>query len=113
MDSIIVNPKNEKELKFITELLEKLGVNNKVLSVAEKEDLRLSFLMSQVDRVEEAPREEVFKKLPLTGEDEKYDFGLTQEDYQILDDRRARHLAGESISYSWEEVKEAAKKSLK
>ena len=112
MDSIIVNPKNEKELKFITELLEKLGVSNKVLSVEEKEDLGLSFLMAEADRVEEAPREEVYKKLTASL-DEKYEFGLTEEDYQVIDERRARHLAGESISYSWEEVKEAVKKLRK
>ncbi|PZX49406.1 MULTISPECIES: hypothetical protein [Algoriphagus] len=63
MDSIIVNPKNEKELKFISELLEKLGVNNKILSVSEKEDLGLSILMSEADRVEEVPREEIYRKL--------------------------------------------------
>mgnify|MGYP007006690728 CR=1 FL=1 len=58
MDSIIVNPKNKAELRFISELLEKLGVRNKVLSVREKEDLGLSILMSEVDRVEEASRDE-------------------------------------------------------
>lgn len=63
MDSIIVNPKNEKELKFISELLQKLGVNNKILSVSEKEDLGLSILMSEADRVEEVPREEIYRKL--------------------------------------------------
>lgn len=63
MDSIIVNPKNEKEFKFISELLKKLGVNNKILSVSEKEDLGLSILMSEADRVEEVPREEIYRKL--------------------------------------------------
>ncbi|REG82059.1 hypothetical protein [Algoriphagus antarcticus] len=108
MDSIILNPKNEKELKFIIELLGKLGVSNMVMSDEDKEDLRLSFLSAEVDRVEEAPKEEVYKKL-TTFLNEKYEFGLTEEDYQVLDERRARHLAGESVSYSWEEVKETAK----
>jgi len=36
MDCIIVNPKIEKELKFVIELLEKLGVNDKLFSDEEK-----------------------------------------------------------------------------
>jgi hypothetical protein len=63
MDSIIINPKNEKEFKFISDLLEKLGVTSKVLSAEEKEDLGLSFLMANSNRVEEVPREEIIKKL--------------------------------------------------
>jgi hypothetical protein len=63
MDSIIINPKNEKEFKFISDLLEKLGVNSKVLSAEEKEDLGLSFLMAKLNRVEVVPREEIIKKL--------------------------------------------------
>jgi hypothetical protein len=63
MDSIIINPKNEKEFKFISDLLGKLGVNSKVLSAEEKEDLGLSFLMANSNRVEEVPREEIIKKL--------------------------------------------------
>jgi len=112
MDSIIVNPKDEKELKFVSELLEKLGVNSKVLSVEEKEDLGLSFLMAKADRVEEVPRDEIYKSIkdPV---DDKSEFGLTDEEYEILDERRARHLAGESGSYSWQEVKDTAKKMLK
>jgi hypothetical protein len=63
MDSIIINPKNEKEFKFISDLLKKLGVTSKVLSAEEKEDLGLSFLMANSNRVEEVPREEIIKKL--------------------------------------------------
>jgi hypothetical protein len=32
--------------------------------------------------------------------------------YEELDERRERHLKGESKSYSWEEVKESLRKSI-
>jgi vacuolar-type H+-ATPase subunit D/Vma8 len=32
---------------------------------------------------------------------------LTAEDYKIIDDRRKRHLSGESKSFSWEEAKQS------
>lgn len=63
MDSILVNPKNEKELNFLIELLGKLGTKYKMLTSEEKEDLGLSHLMVKVDRKKEVPKEEVLKKL--------------------------------------------------
>jgi len=63
MSSIVVNPKNEKELRFVSELLEKLGVNSKVLSDEEQEDLGLSLLMKDSNRSEVVSQEEVFNKL--------------------------------------------------
>jgi hypothetical protein len=36
---------------------------------------------------------------------DKDDFVLTEEHIQILDERRKKHLSGESKSYSWDEVK--------
>ncbi len=33
------------------------------------------------------------------------DFVLTEEHIQILDERRKKHVSGESKSYSWDEVK--------
>ncbi|MFY0654213.1 MAG: hypothetical protein JXQ96_19405 [Cyclobacteriaceae bacterium] len=63
MSSIVVNPKNAAELKFVTELLQKLGVRSKVLSDEEQEDLGLSILMQDVDRSETVPESEIFGKL--------------------------------------------------
>lgn len=83
MDSIIVNPKNEKELKFITELLEKLGVSNEVISFDEKEDLT----------------------------SQEYD--IPEEYYQVLEGRRAEYLKGNSKTSSWEEVKARVSRELK
>lgn len=42
-----------------------------------------------------------------------FNHSLTEEDYAIIDQRREKHFSGESKSYSWKEVKEAAKDSLK
>ena len=50
MNSILINPKDEKELIFISQLLNRMGVENKVLSEEEKEDLGLSVMMREADR---------------------------------------------------------------
>lgn len=41
------------------------------------------------------------------------DSELTEADYRIFDQRREKHLSGHSSSFSWEEVKEEARKSVK
>ena len=63
MSSIVVNPKSQQELQFISELLKKLGVNSKVLSDEDSEDLGLSVLMRDVDRSDFASEHEVMSKL--------------------------------------------------
>jgi len=63
MSSIVVNPKSQEELKFLSELLKKLGVDTKVLSDEDVEDLGLSILMKDVDRNDLATEEEVMAKL--------------------------------------------------
>ncbi len=66
MSSIVVSPKSQKELQFISELLNKLGVRSKVLSDEELEDLGLSVMMKDVDRSEIVPEDEIMKKLKAT-----------------------------------------------
>tara|TARA_Y100001972_G_C7662015_1_gene334059 strand:+ start:2382 stop:2582 length:201 start_codon:yes stop_codon:yes gene_type:complete len=66
MSSIVVSPKSQKELQFISELLKKLGVRSKVLSDEELEDLGLSVMMKDVDRSEVVTEDEVMKKLKAT-----------------------------------------------
>jgi len=66
MSSIVVSPKSQKELQFISELLNKLGVRSKVLSDEELEDLGLSVMMRDVDRSEVVTEDEVMKKLKAT-----------------------------------------------
>ncbi|MFT7233944.1 MAG: hypothetical protein ACI8TA_003173 [Cyclobacteriaceae bacterium] len=63
MSSIVINPKNDSELNFILELLQKLGVDSKVLTDEELEDLGLSILMKEVDRSEVVSEEEIMSKL--------------------------------------------------
>ena len=66
MSSIVVSPKSQKELQFISELLKKLGVRSKVLSDEELEDLGLSVMMKDVDRSEVVTEDAVMKKLKAT-----------------------------------------------
>ncbi len=63
MSSIVVNPKSPQELQFLAELLKKLGVDSKVLSDEDTEDLGLSVLMKDVDRTDLASNDEVMAKL--------------------------------------------------
>jgi hypothetical protein len=63
MSSIIVSPKNDKEFHFIRELLEKMKIRNKLLSVAEKEDFGMSVLMKKADRNKKVTRDTIMKKL--------------------------------------------------
>ncbi|MBX2897674.1 MAG: hypothetical protein KF763_19690 [Cyclobacteriaceae bacterium] len=63
MESVIITPKNKKEFEFVTELLTKLKIQNKKLSLTEKEDLGLSLLMRDVDRQKKVSEKIIMKKL--------------------------------------------------
>jgi hypothetical protein len=63
MDAILLKPKDSKELKLITDLLEKMKVSAKVLSEEELEDAGLAIMMKEVDRKDTVSRETIFKKL--------------------------------------------------
>lgn len=63
MKNIVINPKSDTEFKFITDLLNKLGVSNQAISQEEMEDLGLSKLMKGVDRRKKVSRHEIMKKL--------------------------------------------------
>ncbi|MFY0598576.1 MAG: hypothetical protein JXR03_02815 [Cyclobacteriaceae bacterium] len=63
MSSIVINPKSSQELKFISELLKKLGVKSKVISDEDTEDLGLSLLMKDVDRSDVVSEDEIIAKL--------------------------------------------------
>jgi len=63
MSTIVVNPKNPQELQFVSELLKKLGVDAKVISDEEIEDIGLSLLVKDVDRSEVVSEEEVMAKV--------------------------------------------------
>ena len=63
MSSLIISPKNAKELQFVRDLLDKLNIRNKILSQEEKEDLGMSALMSKTDRSKKVSRDAIMKKL--------------------------------------------------
>ena len=63
MKALVVTPKNSNELKFVTDLLKKLGVGSATVTQEELEDIGMSKLMRQVDKTKRASRVEIMKKL--------------------------------------------------
>jgi hypothetical protein len=63
MKAIVVTPKNRNELKFVTDLLKKLGVGSSTVNQEELEDIGMSRLMRQVDKTKRSSRTEIMKKL--------------------------------------------------
>ena len=63
MSSLIISPKNAKELHFVRELLGKTKIRNKLLTAEEKEDLGLSALMNKVTRNRKVSRDTIMNKL--------------------------------------------------
>ena len=63
MKSIVISPKNRTDMRFVSELLEKLSIPTKVLSDEEKEDMGLSMLMREADRTKKVSRETIMRKL--------------------------------------------------
>ena len=63
MKALVVTPKDGKELKFVSDLLKKLGVNSSAISQDELEDIGLSKLMRKVDKTKKVSRTEIMKKL--------------------------------------------------
>lgn len=63
MKAIVVTPKNSSEFKFLSDLLNKLGINSSSLSYEDLEDIGMSKLLRDVDKTKKASRTEVMKKL--------------------------------------------------
>lgn len=63
MTTLLVTPKNNAELKFIAELLRKMGIATKPLDEDEKEEMGLAILMKQANRNHKVSRETIMKKL--------------------------------------------------
>jgi 7-cyano-7-deazaguanine synthase in queuosine biosynthesis len=63
MKPIIVRPKNRTEYKFINDLLKKLNIDSRVLSLEELEDIGMSILMREAVQSKKVSRETVLKKL--------------------------------------------------
>jgi hypothetical protein len=63
MKALVIKPKDDKELKFVSALLKKLGIHSSSLSLEELEDIGLSRLMRETDKLKKVSRLEVMKKL--------------------------------------------------
>jgi hypothetical protein len=54
MKAVVINPKNSSELKFVTELLNKLGIKSAFIRPEDLEDLAMSKLLKEVDKSKKA-----------------------------------------------------------
>ena len=63
MKALLVKSNSETEIKFITDLLKKLGVSTSVMDTEDIEDYGMSVLMKEADRSKKVSRETVMKKL--------------------------------------------------
>lgn len=63
MKALVVKTKDPSEMKFISELLKKLGVHSTVMEIEEVEDLAMSILLKKADRNKKVSRETIMKKL--------------------------------------------------
>jgi hypothetical protein len=63
MKGLLIKSSSQAELKFLSDLLKKLGVSVRVMDVEEIEDYGMSLLMKDVDRSKKVSRDTVMKKL--------------------------------------------------
>jgi 7-cyano-7-deazaguanine synthase in queuosine biosynthesis len=63
MKALLVKSKSQTEMKFISDLLKKLGVSTRVMDIEDMEDYGMSVLLKEADRSKKASREAVMKKL--------------------------------------------------
>lgn len=63
MKALLVQSNSQTEMKFISDLLKKLGVSTRVMDIEEIEDYGMSVLMKDVDRSKKVSRDAVMKKL--------------------------------------------------
>jgi ATP-dependent RNA circularization protein (DNA/RNA ligase family) len=63
MKALVVKAKNQSEMKFVSDLLKKLGIQATLMDIEEVEDQAMSILMKKVDRTKKVSRETIMKKL--------------------------------------------------
>ncbi len=61
--AFVVKPNNETDIKFLTNLFEKLGVSSKLITQEEIEDFGLSVMMKDANQSKRVTRETIMKKL--------------------------------------------------
>ena len=63
MDSIIITPSNQQDLKLLAAIAKRMGLEVKVLTEEKREELGMAYLINQADRSKTVARETVFEKL--------------------------------------------------
>jgi hypothetical protein len=63
MDSLLVVPKNRKEMQLVSDVLKKMGIASKSLTVEEKEDIALGMAMKEADRTKKVSVNLILQKL--------------------------------------------------
>lgn len=63
MKALLIQPANHKEMEFLTQLLNKLGVSALELTQEELVDYGMALLIKDVDRSDKVDKSEVMKKL--------------------------------------------------
>jgi len=63
VDSLLITPKNVKEFQLMSDLLSKMKIKTKILTLEEKEDFALAELMKETDRTNKVSRDTIMKKL--------------------------------------------------
>ncbi len=63
MTTIVIDIKDNAELKLLSEMLKKMRISIKILSAEEREDLGLIKLMKETDRTKKVSRSKVMEKL--------------------------------------------------
>ena len=63
METIVVQPSNDEELKLLKEFLEKSRIKNRILNEEDKEDLVLGLMMRETDYNDTIDTNEFIKQL--------------------------------------------------
>jgi hypothetical protein len=63
MKALVIKAKNQSEMKFISDLLTKLGIESRLMELEEIEDQVMSGLMKGAERSKKVSRETIMKKL--------------------------------------------------
>lgn len=69
---------------------------------------KLELIKKLLNTTEEAVLAEVWN---LLEEGKKNDRVLSEKEYEMIDQRRERHLSGKSTSFTWDEVKQQARRA--
>ena len=63
MDSIIITPSNQQDLKLLASIAKRMGLEVKVFTEEKREELGMAYFINQADRSKTVSREAVFEKL--------------------------------------------------